>query len=63
MHSKVMSAFDAVAYAIGEATAYIAGSIVGRTFSLERKRAQGIGEYMALGALVITLATITFVYS
>ena len=58
-----MSAFDAVANAIGEAAAYIAGRIVGRTFSIERKRAQSIGEYVAIGALVVTLATITFVYS
>lgn len=44
-----MSAFDAVAYVIGEATAHIAGRIVGRTLTLERKRAQRIGASIVIG--------------
>lgn len=58
-----MSAFDAMAYAVGEATAYVTGRIVGRTFAIERKQAQRIGEYVMIGALIIVLLTITLIYS
>lgn len=58
-----MSAFEMLISAVGETVAYVAGRVVGRTFSIERKRAQTIGEIIVYSALVIALATITFVYS
>ena len=66
VHMKLvsaMSAIDAIAYAVGETTAYVAGRIVGRTFAVERKRAQRVGEYVMIGALIIVLVTITLIYS
>lgn len=58
-----MSAIDAITYVVGEATAYVTGRIVGRTFAIEPKRAQRIGELVMLGALIIVLIIITLIYS
>jgi len=58
-----MSAIDAITYVVGEATAYVTGRIVGRTFAVKRKQAQRIGEYVMLAALIIVLTIITLIYS
>ncbi len=58
-----MSIFDAAAYAIGETVAYVVGRIVGRTFHINPKNAQAIGEYVVLGVIVGAAVFITVVYS
>lgn len=54
---------DAIICAIGEATAYLAGAIIGRTFRLEPKHAQRIGEIVVLVLLTGGLVTLTVLYS
>lgn len=54
---------DAIIYAIGEATAYVAGSIIGRTFRLEPKHAQRIGEIVVLVLLAAGIIALTVIYS
>ena len=58
-----MSILDATAYAIGETAAYVVGRIAGRTFHLEPKRAQRIGEYIVIGVIVGAAVLITVIYS
>ena len=58
-----MSILDAAAYAIGETVAYLAGRVVGRTFHLEPKKAQRIGEYIVFGVIIGALVLVTVVYS
>jgi branched-subunit amino acid ABC-type transport system permease component len=58
-----MSLLDATAYAIGETVAYLAGRVVGRTFHLDTKRAQRIGEYVVIGVIVGAAVFITVAYS
>lgn len=58
-----MSFLDASAYAIGETVAYLAGRVVGRTFHLDPKKAQRIGEYVVIGVIVGAAIFITVVYS
>ena len=54
---------DAITWAIGEAAAYMAGLIVGRTFHIEPKRAQRIGEMVIVALLAGVLIAITVIYS
>jgi hypothetical protein len=58
-----MSIFDATAYVIGETAAYVLGLVAGRTFNLEPKRAQRIGEYIVIGAIVGGAVIVTVIYS
>jgi hypothetical protein len=58
-----MSIADATACAVGEIAAYVVGRIAGKTFRLEPKRAQRIGEYIVLGALFGAAVLVTFLYS
>ncbi len=58
-----MSIFDATACAIGEAAAYLVGRIAGRTFRLEPKAAQRIGEYVVIGAIFAAGILVTVVHS
>ena len=58
-----MSAADAVTYAVGEAVTYIVGRILGRTFRLEPKRAQGIGEVVVITMIGGMLIALTVAYS
>jgi branched-subunit amino acid ABC-type transport system permease component len=58
-----MSLLDATAYAIGETVAYLAGRVVGRTFHLEPKKAQRIGEYVVIGVIVGAAVFVTVAYS
>lgn len=58
-----MSILDAAAYAIGETAAYLVGRVAGRTFHLEPKRAQRIGEYVVLGVILGAAVLVTVVYS
>jgi hypothetical protein len=58
-----MSILDATAYAIGEAAAYLVGRVAGRTFHLEPKSAQRIGEYVVIGAIVGAAVLVTVIYS
>nr|WP_294838387.1 hypothetical protein [uncultured Methylotenera sp.] len=48
---------------IGETLAYVIGKATGRTFHLDPKKAQKIGEYFVLGLFAIVAITITFVFS
>lgn len=54
---------DAIIYAIGGVTAYLAGAIIGRTFRLEPKHAQRIGEIVVLVLLVVGIIALTVIYS
>ena len=58
-----MSILGATAYAIGEIAAYLVGRVAGRTFHLEAKRAQRIGEYIVIGAIVAAAVLVTVTYS
>ena len=58
-----MSLFDAVAYAIGEAAAWVAGRIIGRAFSLPPERAQALGEWLLVSVIVLAAVGITLIYS
>ena len=58
-----MSVLDASASAIGETVAYLAGRVVGRTFQLEPKKAQRIGEYIVIGVIVGAAVLVTVAYS
>ncbi len=58
-----MSIFDATAYAIGEAAAYLTGRVAGCTFHLEPKAAQRIGEYVVIGAIFSAGLLVTVIYS
>jgi membrane protein DedA with SNARE-associated domain len=58
-----MSVFEAAACAIGEVVAYVVGRVVGRTFLLDPKKAQVIGEYVVIGAIVGAAVFVTVVYS
>lgn len=58
-----MSLLDATAYAIGETVAYLSGRVVGRTFHLDPKKAQRIGEYVVIGVIVGAAVFITIAYS
>jgi hypothetical protein len=54
---------ESIACAIGEIASYIAGLIIGRSFNLEPRQAQKIGEYVIFFIIIGLLITITFVYS
>lgn len=54
---------DAITYAIGEAASYLTGRLIGRTFRLEPKRAQRIGEMVLIVLLVGVLIALTVIYS
>lgn len=54
---------EAIACAIGEAASYVAGLFIGRTFSLDPKRAQRIGEIVILVLLAGVLIGLTVLYS
>ena len=56
-----MSVLDASA--IGETVAYLAGRVVGRTFQLEPKKAQRIGEYIVISVIVGAAVFVTVAYS
>jgi branched-subunit amino acid ABC-type transport system permease component len=58
-----MSLLDATAYAIGETVAYLAGRVVGRTFHLDPKKAQRIGEFIVTGVIVGVAVFVTIAYS
>ncbi|MDA8259804.1 MAG: hypothetical protein M0Z99_29885 [Betaproteobacteria bacterium] len=58
-----MSILDAAAYAIGETSAYLVGRVAGRTFHLEPKKAQRIGEYIVIGAIAGAAVLVTVIYS
>jgi len=44
-----MSVFDAVASAIGEGVAYVAGRIIGRKTGMTPSKGQRIGGYLVIG--------------
>jgi hypothetical protein len=54
---------DAITYAIGEAASYVASIFIGRTFHLEPKRAQRIGERVVFVLLAGALIALTVIYS
>jgi hypothetical protein len=58
-----MSILDAAAYAIGETAAYLVGWVAGRTFHLEPKKAQRVGECIVIGTFVGTAVLVTVIYS
>lgn len=58
-----MSLADAVVYAVGEAVSYAAGRVLGRSFNLDPKRAQRIGEIVVVAVLAIALIALTVIYS
>jgi CDP-diglyceride synthetase len=58
-----MSLLDATASAIGETVAYLVGRIVGRTYHLEPKKAQRIGEFIVIGIIAGAAIYITVAYS
>ena len=45
-----MSAFDAVACAVGEGAVFIAGRIIGKRCGFPPQKTRRIGEYIVLGA-------------
>lgn len=57
------SIFEPLASAIGEFVAYLAGKILQRTFELEPKTAQTLGEYCVMAVLVGALVVVTVIYS
>jgi len=58
-----MSAFDAVAYVVGEGAVYVTGRIVGRAFKIERERALHIGQYLVIGAIALGGLALCVVYT
>ena len=54
---------EAITYAIGEAASYVAGVLIGRTFRVEPKRAQRIGEIVIIVLLAGVLIALTVIYS
>lgn len=54
---------DFIVCAIGDIASYLAGLIIGRSFNLEPKRAQKVGEYVIFSIFIGLIITITFVYS
>lgn len=54
---------ESIAYAVGEIASYIAGMIIGRSFNLEPKHAQKVGEYVIFSIFIVLLIAITFIYS
>lgn len=57
----VMNVLEAAAGAIGEVAAYVIGRIAGRSFHLEPKKAQAIGEYAVIGVIVGAAVLVTLV--
>ena len=58
-----MTILDATAYAIGETAAYLVGRVAGRTFHLEPTKAQRVGEYIVIGAIIGAAVLVTVIYS
>ena len=58
-----MSISHAIVGAIGETAALVVGRIAGKTFNLEPKRAQRIGEIIVLCVIFGALILVTFIYS
>jgi len=58
-----MSIFEAAALSIGEVAAYVVGLCAGKTFHLDPKKAQHIGEYIVLGVIFGAAVLVTVIYS
>jgi hypothetical protein len=58
-----MSAFDAVAYVVGEGAAYVTGRILGRVFKIERERALRIGQYAVIGVVAAGGIALCLIYT
>lgn len=54
---------EAIPAAIAEILAFVLGKITGRTFKLEKRQAQRIGEYIVFALIAGTGLTITLIYS
>jgi hypothetical protein len=54
---------QAIASMIGEMAAYVLGLLAGRTFHLEPKKAQRIGENIIIAVFFGAMIVITLVYS
>lgn len=48
---------------LAEAAAFVLGKVIGRSFKLEPKRAERIGEWIILGVIAIAGITVTILYS
>jgi hypothetical protein len=58
-----MSAFDAVAYVLGEGAVYMTGKVIGRAFKIERERALHIGQYIVIGAIAVGGLALCVIYT
>ena len=56
-------AFEALPAAIGEATAFLLGKVLGRVYKLEPKRAERLGEWIVLGIIIVAGLALTLIYS
>jgi len=60
---KKMNIVEAIIYAIGEAASYMVGALIGRTYRLEPKRAQRIGQTVIIVLFAGALIAFTVIYS
>ena len=58
-----MNIFEAAALSIGEVAACVVGLCAGKTFHLDPKKAQKIGEYIVLGVIFGAAVLVTVIYS
>jgi hypothetical protein len=58
-----MSAFDALAYVVGEGATYLVGRVVGRVFQIERDRSLKVGQWLVIGALAVGGFALCLVYT
>ncbi len=58
-----MNFLEPVAIAVGEASAYLLGRILHKTFKISERRAQNIGESMIAAAVLGAAVVITLIYS
>ena len=54
---------DLSAQVIADVAAFLLGKVLGRTFELDRDRAQRIGYYLIYGIIVFAAISVTFLYS
>lgn len=58
-----MSLFEPISQAIGEASAYLIGRLVGQTFDLEEGKAQRIGETVVVSVILGAAVVVTLLFS
>ena len=58
-----MDLFEPIAGAVGELSACVLGRVVGRTFNLDGRKAQRIGEHVILAVVLGTAVILTVMFS